>query len=180
MKHRWDCVAGCSRWQQRAPKYGNVFEIEFRQIRLRENWFSRSKGGASRVLDLLFFSRAEGLDRAIQLLACFASEEQLGDLLTPKKLFLPIPFHVPLDRFFKSRGRGKAIARVSHGMLRLFLLGFLAPQLLFFFGELVPAVADDAADVAMVVFDGLGYFFFGPELGAEDHEGVAGSRDAVT
>ena len=65
-------------------------------------------------------------------------------------------------------------------MLRLFLLGFLAPQLLFFFGELVPAVADDAADVAMVVFDGLCYFLFGPELRAEDHEGVAGSRDAVT
>ena len=64
-------------------------------------------------------------------------------------------------------------------MLRLFFLGFLTPQLLFFFGELVPAVADDAADVAMVVFDGLGYFLFGPELRAEDHEGVAGSRDAV-
>ena len=64
-------------------------------------------------------------------------------------------------------------------MLHLLGRGLVAPDLLVRIGETVPAVRDDAGDVAVVVLDFGGDLLGGGKGGAEEHERVPWTGDVI-
>ena len=65
-------------------------------------------------------------------------------------------------------------------MVNLLLLSLLTPFILLDVGKLVPAMTNDSADVAMIMFHGAADFLTRREFRSKYHESVAWTGNAIT
>ena len=152
-------------WQRIQVKEGPALSIADKHVQFG------ALHGIARLLD-----RHQG---ALQLQAVFPGHDQVSERLASFHVLDAIPAHLALLWLLRPPDRTEAIIGIAFRVLRLFGRCLVAPDLLFRVGETVPAVRDDARDVAIVVFDVCADLLGCGKGGAEEHERVPRTGDVI-
>lgn len=167
------------RGQQGAAKRWDVIGPRVARIRVyaRAVLF-RACEHISRMLCEMAFV-VEFLDGVLQFLAEFSRHDQLRELLASFHVLDAVPAYVALRRFVRAPDRTEPIVRIAFCVLRLLGRRLVAPDLFLNIRETIPAVRNDARDVAVVVLDIGVNLLGGGKGGAEEHERVPWTRDVI-
>ena len=195
-KNHWDRVAahlwhevlvgGClGGGQQRAAKRLDVIEVQFLwgKIKLEERAGLFLAGEhvhlyTRRTLRGVAF-HVNGDHGALQIDTRLSFHDEIGDLGAALEVLFTVPAHSALLWLLYAPDGAEAVVGVALGMLGLFGRRLVAPDLFVRLGETVPAVCDDAGDVAVVVLDVGADLLGGSKGGAEEHESVPGAGNVV-
>ena len=115
--------------------------------------------------------------RCREVMSFLSGEEKVGKLLAASEILCAVTLNLALYWLIGARGGAKAVVGVLAFMVPLLLGSLLSPDILFIFRHLVPAVADDATDVSVVMLDSAIDFCFRPVGGAKNHECISGTWD---
>ena len=173
-------LRGCpGRGQQGAPKGRDV-------AGLWVLWWSKERRAPFITgKDVQFCGRSrvacrDNLEKgALQLGALFSSHHQFSDGFAALYVLGAIPAHLALLWLFGASDGSEAIVGIAFRMFNFFGGGLVAPNLLFRVGETVPAVGDDASNVAVIVFNVGADLLGSGKGGTEQHERVPWTGDVV-